>query len=362
MPKVSIIVPVYNVENYLRQCLDSIINQSLKDIEIICVDDGSTDSSLDILKEYEKMDSRIRIISKPNAGYGHSMNMGIDNVTGEYFGLVDSDDVIAADMYECLYKTVTDHDLDFVRSDHYRWFPTRESGKLSYCYATSDLYRTVFHPLESDNLFARVVTPTGLYKTSFIRENNIRYHETPGAAFQDQGFWFQTTALAKRVMFINKAFYYYRFDNESSSINSNKAVVAMDNEYELIREFAYEYKDISDKMLPFYWRARFAMTLFSCRQMAENLTVDALSPLYDSFKRATELGEVDTSLFTPDQEKELALLVNDPKKFCAYQIGACRWNQAMSKCRKEPNPLKKIWIHIKAYGFSTTVAKLIGRM
>ena len=78
MPKVSIIVPVYNTEKYLAQCLDSIINQSLKDIEILCVDDGSTDSSPEILKEYAKKDSRIRIIQKPNAGYGNSMNLGIN--------------------------------------------------------------------------------------------------------------------------------------------------------------------------------------------------------------------------------------------------------------------------------------------
>ena len=105
MPKVSIIVPVYNTEKYLAQCLDSIINQSLKDIEILCVDDGSTDSSPEILKEYAKKDSRIRIIQKPNAGYGNSMNLGIKELTGEYFGLVDSDDCIASNMYEVLYDS-----------------------------------------------------------------------------------------------------------------------------------------------------------------------------------------------------------------------------------------------------------------
>lgn len=362
MPKVSIIVPVYNSEKYLRQCLDSIVNQSLKDIEILCIDDGSTDSSLDILKEYEKQDKRIRIFSKPNAGYGHSMNMGLDNLTGDYVGLVDSDDCIAADMYECLYEKATVHDLDFVRSDHYRWFPTRECRKLEYCYATSDLYRTVINPFESEDLFVRVVTCTGIYKTSFIRENNIRYNETPGAAFQDQGFWFQTTALAKRIMFVNQAFYYYRFDNEDSSINSNKAIVTMDNEYGLIKKFVDSHLDVSDKMLPFYWRARFAMTLFACRQMGEYITVDAIQPLYRTFQKAVETKEIDTGFFTETQMEELELLVSDVEKFCKLQIGNIKWNQYLNRSKRKPGFLKKMIYHMKAYGMKMTKDKLLGRM
>ena len=82
-PKVSVVIPIYNAEKYLRQCLDSIISQTLCEIEIICVNDGSTDGSLTIIEEYAAKDDRIKVISKPNAGYGHSMNMGLDAATGE---------------------------------------------------------------------------------------------------------------------------------------------------------------------------------------------------------------------------------------------------------------------------------------
>ena len=102
--KVSIVVPVYNVEQYLRECLDSLINQTLEDIEIICVNDGSTDGSLSILREYESNDSRVKVIDKPNAGYGQTMNVGMDVASGEYVGFVDSDDCVATDMYERLYQ------------------------------------------------------------------------------------------------------------------------------------------------------------------------------------------------------------------------------------------------------------------
>ncbi|MBS7046628.1 MAG: glycosyltransferase family 2 protein, partial [Eubacterium sp.] len=104
MPKISIIVPVCNVEKYLSKCLDSIVNQTLKEIEIICIDDGSTDDSGAILDSYSQKDSRIKVIHKKNSGYGNSMNVGMDCAEGEYIGIVESDDCILPEMYEELYK------------------------------------------------------------------------------------------------------------------------------------------------------------------------------------------------------------------------------------------------------------------
>ena len=104
MPKISIIVPIYNVRAYLPQCLDSIIAQTFSDVEIICVDDGSNDGSENIVDEYAAGDSRIVAIHKPNAGYGAAMNTGLDAATGEYIGIVESDDCITPEMYERLYN------------------------------------------------------------------------------------------------------------------------------------------------------------------------------------------------------------------------------------------------------------------
>ena len=99
MPKISVIVPVYNVEKYLKECLDSIINQTFKDIEIICVNNGSTDSSCEILNEYAKNDNRIKIINSENIGVGNARNLGLQAVTGEYISFVDSDDFLNTDTY-----------------------------------------------------------------------------------------------------------------------------------------------------------------------------------------------------------------------------------------------------------------------
>lgn len=121
MAKISVVVPVYNVEKYLKECIDSIINQTLEDIEIICVNDGSTDSSLEILNDYAKKDSRIIVINKSNSGYGHTMNMGLNAATGEYVGIIESDDFADKNMFEDLYKLAKEYDADIVKGDWYNY-------------------------------------------------------------------------------------------------------------------------------------------------------------------------------------------------------------------------------------------------
>ena len=126
MPKVSIVIPCYNVEKYLRQCLDSVINQTLRELEIICVNDGSKDSTLSILQEYAEKDSRIKIIDKPNGGYGESMNRGFDMATGEYLGIIESDDYADLDMFEKLYHCAKTYELDVVKSGFYYYYSKEE--------------------------------------------------------------------------------------------------------------------------------------------------------------------------------------------------------------------------------------------
>ena len=119
MPKISILIPIYNVEKYLKECLDSVINQTLKDIEIICINDGSTDSCAEILKAYSLKDNRIKVINKENSGYGASMNMGLEEATGDYIGIVESDDFIKEEMFANLYKIATKDDAEIVKSDYF---------------------------------------------------------------------------------------------------------------------------------------------------------------------------------------------------------------------------------------------------
>ena len=122
MTKVSIVVPVYNVEKYLEQCLESIVNQTLKDIEIICVDDGSTDKSGEILDKYAADDARVKVIHKKNSGYGNSMNIGFDAAQGEYIGIIESDDYAELNMFESLYDCAVENRLDVLKSEYFYYY------------------------------------------------------------------------------------------------------------------------------------------------------------------------------------------------------------------------------------------------
>ena len=119
MPKVSILVPCCNVEKFVYQCLDSIRNQTLNDIEVLCINDGSTDGTLNILRQFAETDSRFFVIDKSNSGYGDSMNLGLDRCTGKYIGIVESDDFIEPTMFERLLAVAEENDLDIARTGYF---------------------------------------------------------------------------------------------------------------------------------------------------------------------------------------------------------------------------------------------------
>lgn len=232
MPKISVIVPVYNVEPYIRTCMDSIIAQSLNDIEIICVDDGSTDSSPAILDEYAEKDSRVKVIHKPNKGYGNSINVGFEASAGEYIGIVESDDYILPEMYETLYHCASVHNLDLIKSECVQFWDTIHYSRRIHISAMDGYFGKVL--LKEDRiLFYQFYMNTwsGIYKRSFLEENGIRHHETPGASYQDNGFWIQTMSMCSRAMWLDAAFYMYRQDNPMASVKSKGKVLAMYQEY-----------------------------------------------------------------------------------------------------------------------------------
>lgn len=249
MPKISVIVPVYNVEKYLLKCMESILTQTLTDIEIICVDDGSTDHSADILDDFARQDQRVRVIHKENTGYGNTMNIGMRAAEGEYIGIVESDDWILPQFYERLYLVAEKNDLDFVKSDAYfAWEKIGYSYRIHYS-ALDKFYDKVLTNKER-RVFYRFFmnTWTGIYKKSFLQKYEIFHNETSGASYQDNGFWFQTMTFAGRVMWLNEAYYYYRQDNPGASVKDIKKVMAMSKEYDYIEEILQE-KDAGEEAL-----------------------------------------------------------------------------------------------------------------
>ena len=176
MAKVSIIVPIYNVEQYLVECMESIVHQTLKDIEIICVNDGSTDNSLKIIQDYAQKDNRIVIIDKQNEGYGKGMNDGLDKATGEYVGIVEPDDYVDLHMYEDLYKIAHENDLDVIKADFYRFVYKNGTLIATYNQLSKDGtgYNQIVNPKEHPQVFRYILnTWSGIYKREMLEKYHI---------------------------------------------------------------------------------------------------------------------------------------------------------------------------------------------
>ena len=213
MPKVSVIVPVYNVEKYLRKCLDSVVNQTLEDIEIICIDDGSTDSSGAILDEYAQKNKRIKVIHKKNEGQSIARNIGINLAQGEYIGFVDSDDWISTGFYEKLYSEAIKYGADISITSIDRIYSENNIKKL---------INIQEHKQSSDLLekFALASLPKNnyvvnkIYKTDFLRMNNLFF--IPGIFWEDMRWTpIVIEKVAKVVTVPGECYYYFAHPGET---------------------------------------------------------------------------------------------------------------------------------------------------
>ena len=255
MIKISVIVPVYNAERYLAQCLDSVLAQTLEEIEILCVDDGSTDGSGEILDRYSQRDKRMKVVHKENGGYGSAMNVGLDAAVGEYIGIVESDDCILPEMYQVLYEEAVSGSLDVVKSDSFFWYEKNGYKKRVHHAHLEPYYDRILGDLDRNIFFDFYMNIwTGIYKKAFLISENIRFHESPGASYQDNGFWLQTLIYCKNAKWISKAFYLYRQDNEASSVKSMDKVFAMAKEYEYIEECLLERGDFQYLPYCYYYK------------------------------------------------------------------------------------------------------------
>ncbi|MCI8949026.1 MAG: glycosyltransferase [Lachnospiraceae bacterium] len=250
MPQVSIIIPVYNVENFLIQCMESVINQTLKNIEIICVDDGSTDSSGTILDKYANSDARIKVIHKKNTGYGNSMNVGLQNALGNYIAIVESDDYIELDMMEKLYKKAEIYHTDIVKSNCFFYQKIDDFESDQYADIMENIpIENVFHSLEHPEIFLKAQAIwSGLYSRNFLINNHICFNETPGASYQDVSFAFQALACAEKVVVTKEAYYHYRINNLDSSVKAPNKVFCICDELDKIDSFIESRRNNKDAL------------------------------------------------------------------------------------------------------------------
>jgi len=266
--------------------MDSVLAQTLTDIEIIVVDADSTDGTREILEEYASRDSRVTILNDDKKSSGYANNKAIDYATGEYIGIVETDDYIAPDMYEKLYIYAEKYKAEIVKAD-YDSFATIKGKRI---FVTHNLlgerkkYYQVLNPRKNKFVFeAEMYNWAGIYRRDFLNEYEIRHQETPGASYQDNGFWFQVFAFATRVVFIHESYYRYRKDNPNSSINNRKKVFCMCDEYDFAKERVSRYPEIWKDVYYAYLGKRYGGCLWTLRKLVPELRQKLCDRMYDDF-------------------------------------------------------------------------------
>ena len=261
--KVSIIIPVYNVEQYIKQCLDSVINQTLKEIEIICIDDKSTDNSLQILKEYKEKDDRIFLIEQAvNQGQGVARNIGIENAKGEYIMFLDSDDWYELNACEELYNHIKKYDNEMVIFDVKQYSNiTKEYIKTTCISRFKNLF--VSNNIDLNNLDKPFYPPNWsvnkIYKKSFIINNNILFPKI--RIGEDIIFVIKSYIYSKNCSYYDKVLYCYRIDNPNSASRQSKKYLELINSKKNVYNFLHKYK-VSRKKIYIAYLRHYINTLF----------------------------------------------------------------------------------------------------
>lgn len=217
MTDISIIVPVYNTEEYLQKCLDSLTNQTIKNIEIICINDGSTDNSLKILENNATKDSRIKIINQENKKQGAARNAGMNIATGEYIGFVDSDDWVDLDFYEKLYKAAKKYNFDIALGTNVRVKKHQQKKRIDI--TEEKKYITIQEKFDANIQWKNPCPTNKIYKKDLFTNHDIRWSE--GVYCEDRIFTLKAIYYANGVVTVPGVNYYY-FNNPKSTVNNKK--------------------------------------------------------------------------------------------------------------------------------------------
>lgn len=311
MPKVSVLVPIYDVERYLSQCLDSLIAQTLKDIEIICIDDGSTDQSGAIADDYAARDSRVHVIHKANSGYGASMNVGLSEASGEYIGILESDDFAEPDMFETLYEKGHANNAEVVKANY--WEYSEQSGD-DYVDVMSGLDDCAFFvPYERWQVFSKPASIwSGIYLRTFLDANEILFNTTPGASYQDTAFGLKAFSCARRMSAVSRAFVHYRKDNSSSSVNDAGKVYYVCGEFENYWNYMSNRPDLFEKVkliVPYY---QYIVYRWNYRRIAETFKIDFLQRASEDFLSLRQRGLLRKRFWDQEAWESLKELLLDP--------------------------------------------------
>lgn len=303
--KVSVIIYVKNTINYIEQCVKSVMGQTLKEIEILIVDGGSTDGTLEVIERLKEQDDRIRILNAP-ASVGAQFNLGLKEAKGQYIGICEADDYILPDMYRKQYQIAKEHQLDVLRAGYYQ---VHNSDNIEYKFERKaclreEMTEKVIH-VEDGAFFLRQGINgfwSGIYRRQFLLDNHIWMNETGGAAHQDISFSFLVQMYARKIWFMKDAFYCYRIDNPSASVNSLNGIALHMMEYEELKK-----RLVATGVWELYKNFFFSWELASYRWflggLPKELREEKTEEVYQYLKRELEENRYDIAYVWQEEQK-----------------------------------------------------------
>lgn len=345
-PKVSIVVPVLNSVLYIEECIMSIRNQTMSEIEIIIVDAGSTDGTLEILKKMVQEDKRIILLHSERKSCGYQNNVGVEKASGKYIGFVESDDIISENMYEELFSEAEEKELEYIKADFDTFYFLKSGEKVTERqrgvppYAYNKILSGAEYP---ELLLYDIYLWKGIYRADFLKKYHIEQNITLGAAFQDVGFAFQTITQVKRGYYSDKVFYHYRRDNQNSSVYNINGYIFLKNEFLFIEKFLERHSELNGFWKEFYLRlsamvsTRDKIMTFSNVEWKE--VVESLGEIGKIFQRGIKQGRIDLLDFGEQRWAEVQMVIKYPEQYYYYSYFkynelAKSWDVLMKECKQ----------------------------
>lgn len=304
---VTIIIPIHNSEKYLDACIESALNQSFQEIEVLCIDGGSTDNSFKIIDKWRRNDERVKYIYDADTSYGHKINIGIDKANGKYIAILESDDLMSTDMIEKLYIAAEEYGADIVDSDYYEMFNFRDRKYLNVIkkYSVSgDFPVTDYKGIWS-----------ALYKREFILCHHIRLNETPGASYQDTSFIFLACHLANVFYHLDTPFYQYRVDNVGSSVKNDRKITEIIGEYKFLRDEMIKKGIQEHTRWELYYIRKYKAYYWNYCRLSAKSRIIFLEKYIQELKEDVKNGNLDRNCCKGDIYKCTFRLIDDKESF-----------------------------------------------
>lgn len=310
--RISVLMPCYNAGDYLYRSIGSIQKSTVQDFEIICLDDGSTDNTLEILNELSKKDNRIRVYSREEKGYAVTMNELLDKAQGRYVINIDPDDWIEPHMFRKMLEYM-DMETDFVKCGF--WFELKD-GKQKYQYTTEAAEfcpRKLNAKSKMEFFVSQVALWTCLIRREFIEKNHIRLYETEGAAYQDTSFNFLINAIADKIRLIPDALYHYNKTNSNASTASPRYPLAPSVQYRWLTKWCMDNPQYGIYVRSVLCRCRFGSYLWNMARINKDDRLEFAKMAQEDFIEDNDF--IDVRMFSEEEYQAFISARNDAENF-----------------------------------------------